>query len=103
MSFLNTTMMAAGLVLICGAANAMPRLICFKPTPGAPSLCGVVSSYFQSPQTFEGWVPVPSAMSDGLVAQIGDDCSARLDCWNASASAGNSIRIHFDRVFEETE
>lgn len=84
-----------------GGAMAQSELICVKPTPGAPALCGVISSYTVQPQTFDGWVSIPSGGQDMILNRIDDDCSTKFLDWNEYASKGETIRTHISCFFDE--
>lgn len=84
-----------------GAAMAQPELICVKPTPGAPALCGIISSYTVQPQTFEGWMPIPSGGQDMILNRIDEECSTKFHDWNEYASKGETVLTHLSCRFDE--
>lgn len=92
---------ATACTISAGAAMAQPELICVKPTPGAPALCGLISSYTVQPQTFEGWIPIPSGGQDMILNRINEECTAKFLDWNEYASKGETVLTHLSCRFDE--
>lgn len=84
-------------------ALARSELICVKPTPGAPALCGLIAPAEPADQglTFEGWIPIPSGGQNIILNNINEECSEKFLDWNEYASKGETARTHLSCRFDE--